>query len=295
VFLFSALFGLAFCSKKDQKNFLEVHIPGTEIQTIHSVSVNQTFSLFVSLPEDYRVTTKTYPVLFMLDANSEFGIVTQILRLMRITKELPDMVVVGIGYPEEKDKIIWALRSRDLTPTPDPEYDKEMQELYPDMPDIPSGGAPRFLKSLTKEVIPLILSRYRIKTDSMILAGHSLGGLFALYTLFTQPNAFSHYIIGSPSIWWDSNYLFSLEEEYAAAHDDLPAFLFLSVGGEESGKAPYAMVPNMKKMEEKLRSRNYPNLHLETKVFEEETHMSVIPVTFSRGLRSVHKKSKGDH
>ncbi len=35
----------------------------------------------------------------------------------------------------------------------------------------------------------------------------------------------------------------------------------------------------------RLEDRNYPNLRMTIHIFENETHLSVIPATFSRGLR----------
>jgi enolase len=43
----------------------------------------------------------------------------------------------------------------------------------------------------------------------------------------------------------------------------------------------------MKELAKILRERGYPGLHLTTHVFEGETHVSVVPATFSRGLREV--------
>ena len=68
------------------------------------------------------------------------------------------------------------------------------------------------------------------------------------------------------------------------------ANLFLSVGGlEEHGKValPYQMVTNMHTLAERLASRRYPSLTMTTFEFEGETHLSVIPATFSRGIRAV--------
>jgi pimeloyl-ACP methyl ester carboxylesterase len=47
------------------------------------------------------------------------------------------------------------------------------------------------------------------------LFGTSLGGLFALYALLTDPASFDRYVIGSPAIWWDGEMLFDLEARQA--------------------------------------------------------------------------------
>ena len=82
------------------------------------------------------------------------------------------------------------------------------------------------------------------------------------------------------------------ESNYAANHDDLPVQVFMSVGGREEMDdhlidPSFHFVTNMKTLEKTLQERRYPGLQLTTHVFEDETHFSVIPMTFSRGLRVV--------
>jgi predicted alpha/beta superfamily hydrolase len=124
------------------------------------------------------------------------------------------------------------------------------------------------------------------------LVGDSLGGLFTLHTLFTRPSSFRRYVAGSPSLWWADRYAFGEEEAYASRANDLSARLFVSVGALEEDPAvdrlkPYAMVSNLARMIEILEARRYPNLRLDSHVFPDETHVSVIPATLSRGLRRV--------
>jgi hypothetical protein len=83
--------------------------------------------------------------------------------------------------------------------------------------------------------------------------------------------------------------MFDYEAAYAAGHTDLPVTIFLSVGALEAIFEPgfAAMVSNVAKLTETLTSRNYPSLNLISHIFDNETHLSVIPATMSRGLRAV--------
>jgi predicted alpha/beta superfamily hydrolase len=102
---------------------------------------------------------------------------------------------------------------------------------------------------------------------------------------------FRRYIIGSPSLWFDDLVTLKFEAEYASKHSDLPARLFMSVGGlEERANTESATTTNMKQLQDKLLSRHYPNLHLQTVVFEEETHLSGVAAAISRGLREVYRE-----
>jgi hypothetical protein len=47
------------------------------------------------------------------------------------------------------------------------------------------------------------------------------------------------------------------------------------------------MVTGMQEMARIMQDRHYNNLELTTHIFEDETHISVAPATFSRGLRAV--------
>jgi predicted alpha/beta superfamily hydrolase len=84
------------------------------------------------------------------------------------------MVGVVNSYPNNVNQ-----RFRDLTPTPAGQNG--------------AGGGPKLLAFLKDELIPYITKKYP-SNGSNILWGHSLGGLFVLYTLFTEPQLFDAYI-----------------------------------------------------------------------------------------------------
>ena len=71
-----------------------------------------------------------------------------------------------------------------------------------------------------------------------VLMGHSFGGTFTLYALFTEPGLFSGYVAGSPSVVFGDDFAFKQEAEYASSHKDLPVRLYLFVGGSEDLRYP---------------------------------------------------------
>jgi hypothetical protein len=86
---------------------------------------------------------------------------------------------------------------------------------------------------------------------------------------------------------------FQFEGEYAEDHDSLEARVFFSVGGLEEPEgdpetAQYAMISNVREFSQVLRARQYEGFSQQFHVFEDETHLSVIPATISRGLRFVY-------
>jgi len=110
--------------------------------------------------------------------------------------------------------------------------------------------------------------------------GYSLGGLFVAHVLLTSPTSFNHYLIGSPSLWWDDRVTFEQLEQFAERPESVPVRVFLSVGTDER-----FMVLDMVKMAETIRGRSDEAFEFEYQFLQDETHTSGIPSTISRGLR----------
>jgi predicted alpha/beta superfamily hydrolase len=260
-------------------------IPNTQVRTLTATRSGQVYRISIALPSSYNETRARYPVLYLLDANWYFGMVTETARLLRVLgPELPELVIVGIGYPTDADPDILRLHARDLTPTNNPEFDAWASQEWAG--DCRSGGAADFLAFLRDDLMPLINAVYRVDAAKPALMGQSLGGLFALYTLFHQPDSFSRYVAASPSLWWDAGVLFQHEREFAAQPRPLPVTLFLSVGTLEE-TVTYPMISNVYRLMAILEEREYSGLDLITAVFDGETHKSVVPATFCRALRAI--------
>ena len=270
----------------------EVRIPSSEVRRVTSKHVEQTFEVSVGLPAGYDPQL-SYPVLYLLDPALSFGTATECTRLLALGRELPKLIVVGIGYPDANTPEVLALRSRDYTPTGGPENANAIRAGVPGpIPEPQPGGAGNFLSFLREELFAEIDAAYASDPEDRAFFGDSLGGLFGGYTLFHKPDTFRRYVLGSPSLWWDHEITFEYEEAYAAAHEDLAARVFMSVGAlEEPGPSRESelarMVSNVRRMSETLEGRRYPGLDLTTHYFEGETHLSVLPATLSRGIREV--------
>jgi len=259
---------------------------------VHSVarSGGAALRIEVSLPFGYEITTSGYPVVYLIDGYWYFPIVSQAVRLIGMDKEMPPVIVVGLGYesvglgPADEERRIGRLRCRDLTPTHDP---REWWRIA-GTEGGESGHAEEFVRILESTIKPLIRACYRTLDDET-LAGHSFGGLFALHVLFKHTELFDRYVAGSPALWWHDDMMFRCEADYAALHSDLAKALFISIGAlEESGSgAACRMVGNVRLLTERLRSRQYPALKWESVVLENETHSTGAAATFIKGLMSV--------
>lgn len=250
----------------------EARIPLTEVRTLHSSTNDRDYRISIALPVSYSSeTSKTYPVVYLLDSDLFFGAVAEPTRLLHWEEELPELIIVGIGYGISWDDPdgFQRLRTIDLRPT-------EIEE------GSGSGGVEGFLGFIRDDLFPYIDSNYRTNQAERTIAGLSDGGSFALYVLFHSPATFNQYVVVSPYLSWSDYVVLEYEEEFAETYTDLPAKLFLAVGALDREFAS-----DLSDLHKRLERRNYPGLEMHMVVMEEETHLSVFPGAFSSGLRTV--------
>ena len=235
-------------------SILEVPLQDVDIIKLYSSATDTEYRIYVSLPVTYRTTTDSFPVLYQLDGNTTTGFTVHNAQTLADEGLIIQPIVVSLDY-ENSNR-----RERDYTPT----FVERFEE---------SGHADAFYAFLTTELIPHINSKYRTDTTfGNTLKGHSLGGLFASYALFryhSHSSAFHHYIIESPSWWWDNGYILSLEQEYALHQSLPPANVYVSVGQLEQGP----MKLFFRIMEEKFQEHGISNLHYTFEEIENATHL----------------------
>ena len=262
-------------------------IPGTEVRTITAQSNQQEYRISVALPSSYPThPERSYPAIYLPDAYFYFGMVTELTRVMVLCEEFPETIVVGIGYPmheplAEVTKEVRRLRFRDLTPVNDPAETWHGE---------PGGGAPAFLTFIQSELIPLIEREYRADPAARVLAGHSAGGLFALYVLFHQPDLFAGYSIASVGLDYSNKVIFAYEEAFAEGRTSLPLKLHFGIGDrEEPGDHPMdsEYYRDFFQLIERLESRKYEGLSLIKHIAENCNHCASTAPTFQAGLQAV--------
>ena len=259
---------------------LQATIPATEVLTMKSKNVDQEYRISIALPYSYSSRPrKRYPVIYLNDANFYFGMVTELTRIMPVCGEIPETIVVGIGYPVDEPleaafKRISGLRVRDFTPVVDITRQKK------------PGGAGGFLRFIKAELLPLVEERYRASSTNRILAGHSLSGWFTLYALFHEPELFKGYVAASPGVDYLDNVMFKYESQFAKNHKSLPVRLYLGTGDrEEKINAPW--VSTMVQFAAHLESRKYKGLSLTSQIVDNCGHCASTAPTFQAGLQAV--------
>ncbi|MFH2000237.1 MAG: alpha/beta hydrolase-fold protein [Planctomycetota bacterium] len=178
---------------------------------MHSEILDEDRDLEIYLPEYYSESKEAYPVLVVLDGGRFFQYCVSIVNMMS-PNYMPGMIIVGLPNTD---------RTRDLYP-----LDSRQDE--------PGTGTQRFLGFMERELIPYIEKEYRA-LPYRILFGHSLAGLFTLYTLIEKPELFEVYIATSPSIrapedrGWLVKRLNTKPEGLLSGK-----YLYISAGGDET-------------------------------------------------------------
>ncbi len=274
-----ALFSLNLLA---DERFAEVSLANTRVHPLTASSGRQ-YEAWVDLPASYAKTEQLLPVLFVTDANYAFPIIRSIRnRLGAGGQNIEDFVLVGLSYAAGDSPVV--SRNRDYTPTAGSIRQKQQHGATA------YGAANEYVDYLRQQVIPFVLQHYKVDPNRKLYAGHSYGALLGANILLTQPDTFNTYILSSPSLWFDDKYLFKLEQQYAAKHNDLSARVQLYAAEYERLKPEPRylkrrdMVLDMQLFGERLQSRNYKNLRLESQIIADEDHLSVFPSMISRAL-----------
>jgi predicted alpha/beta superfamily hydrolase len=96
--------------------------------------------------------------------------------------------------------------------------------------DIPcTGGADEYLVKLTGTIIPAIKKELAVEPEYIAIAGYSLAGLFAIYSLY-KTDIFSRVVSASGSMWFPDFV------EYASKNDFVrkPDRVYFSLGDKEA-------------------------------------------------------------
>jgi len=206
------------------KPYPEVVIGGSQIHTLTSKVVGQEYELRISVPNSYENSDISFPVIYLLDAQWDFSMMSSLYGQMFYDGDLPAHIIVGVtwgGENPDPDK----LRMRDFSPT-------QIKE------EVGTGGADAFLSFIETELIPYIDENFRTQSQRTLI-GSSLGGLFTYYTMFTNPGLFANYLPTATAAGWDDQFIINLAKEFAeqrnTAKGDLPEVSLFSAISKDDG------------------------------------------------------------
>jgi hypothetical protein len=209
------------------------------------------YPLNIHLPPNSAADRASLPVVYLLDGDSRFATVVDIVRARGWR-----VIVVGIGNEP--------LRGRDYVP--------------PNACTPGGGGHHAFLDFIRSELTPFVETQFGGDPTRRILLGHSHGGSFVLYALFAEGGAARHfqaYLASDASIGCLTHDVYTWESSYATAHRSLPTRLHVAwaTAGNVANEA-YA---------DHVRSRGYTGLTLGAQAYA-ATHVGMIPAAFADAL-----------
>ncbi|MAG65417.1 alpha/beta hydrolase [Pseudomonas sp.] len=237
-----------------------VKLDGTEQWLMHNAA-GTPYRIMVSLPEGDLPWTGARSVLYILDANAYFPGFHAAKRGLKAYRQ---SIIIGIAYPGN-DPLNFLRRSYDFSP-PAPA----------DLNDPPQGGQDELLDFIEQQLMPAVAERFSVDPHQQSLFGHSFGGMFALYTLFTRPTLFDHLVAASPSQWWSDRFLLQHERAFVhqvQARSELVTHTSLALITAERD-AP-ATREDARGLAARLQPLSIHGLRVSEQVIEGEDHMSL--------------------
>ncbi len=226
-----------------------------EIKTIQSKILNERRILNIYLPPTYN-KDKSYPVLYLLDgsANEDFLHIVGLVQFYNLQFQMPDFIVVGIANVDRK---------RDFT------FPTDAADLKKEFPT--TGGSAKFIDFIESELQPYIQSKYST-TGTKFIIGQSLGGLLATEILLKKPQLFTHYLIVSPSLWWDNESLLKNAPALLEQNKNSTAEVYIAVGMKEH----VTMIKDAKDLRIAFRNAKNPKVRLDFMEMTNENHASIL-------------------
>lgn len=243
-----------------------------------------------------------WPILYLVDGNAVFATARDALRAQApypAATGVEQGVIAALGYPVEQpyDPL---RRSWDLTPPPGSTYPPYAGTDVP----VRTGGAEQFRDRLEKLIKPWVEREVPVDLSRQSLFGHSFGGLFALYVLFTRPALFDTYVAASPALSWEQEALRPFEERFAPSGEGPVKRVLLSAGEWEGPElAPFQRnapdaedrlahkgvtrtMAMAQDLAERLNARHAARIAASYETFARENHMSVLPVAVNRAVQA---------
>jgi uncharacterized protein len=250
-------------------------------ETLHSVILNEDRILNIYLPDGYtQGDTTKYPVVYLLDgsADEDFIHIAGLYQYYNFPwiERVPKSIIVGIANVDRK---------RDFT------YPTSLSEDKKKFPT--TGGSAKFMDFLEKELQPGIEKRFPTNGARTII-GQSLAGLVATEILFKRPELFDHYIIISPSLWWDDGSLLKQSSELLNENYPKQTAIYVGVGKEglSPGIKPHMMESDVKLLVKILRSGKSRNVNIHYDFLPTENHATLTHQAVYNAIKMLYPEKK---
>jgi uncharacterized protein len=281
IFYGFALFFLSFCANSQENNPLNKGFD----KGFHSKILEAQRNVWIHIPagmgENDHKGNGLFPVIYLLDGESNFSHVVSITEFMSNAGLCPPMIVVGILHPD---------RMTDLTFGTDK-----------GMPGI-AGKGEIFMRYIEKELMPYIDSTYPT-APYKIFIGHSVGGLTVINTLLHRPDLFNAYVSLDGALWWNNQRVVTEAKLFLSKEPFKGKALFIALANRmEKGMDTLAVQKDTTEGTELIRSNlefikyttnNRANqLRFRHKYYENDDHSSVRLIGEYDALRFIFENYK---
>lgn len=202
------------------KQAVDRHMPHIQLinEAFEIPQLKKTRRIWALLPHDYHTSTRSYPVLYLQDAQNLFDEYAPFGN-WAIDRRLASLAAKGYG-----DVIVIAVDhggTERIT-----EYSPYFHRKFG------KGQGKGYAKFLIETLKPYVDKHFRTKIGraNAGIGGSSMGGLISAYTGIVHPQHFSRLMIFSPSFWYsDEIYFDAFSYQYI-----LPMKIYLYAGENES-------------------------------------------------------------
>jgi uncharacterized protein len=209
----------------------------TKVWTVQPDHIEYPFLVTVTQPAK-RLPDAAVHGRLTLDGNYACGTAFQLVSFLEMSGHLPPAVQVSVGYVLDSTVPAMMARNTELTPVGWPEWDATYGEIL-GTPAPSSGRADRFLAFLNDELKSAVEAECGIDPTQWTLSGQSLGGLFALHALLSDPRRFRRYFAVGSSLWWRKPLIFDRAESFVRQVDPIGVSVYIAAGDQET---PQSMV-----------------------------------------------------
>ena len=258
---------LLFCFEGNASAAYE--IPRSVVIELKEQPSNRIYPVFIQLPASYSSQKdRVYPVIYLTDAHYSFPLVSGATRFPMNSGVMQQAIIVAVSYEQGSEGV--SSRVRDYTPSKAKAWQQD------------TGNAKGHMAFIRDTVFPFIEQNYRGSNTNRTFVGNSLGGLFGAYMLFTEPELFSNYILGSPSVWFDNNMILAAP----VVKPEAATRVYISVGEYETPAYGEGedMVIGASRLRDKIQAIDSGNIKLRFSVVPGASHATAFPTVAIQGL-----------
>lgn len=254
--------------------------PNIKRHRLYSKALEQERLIDIAVPANYFETAETYkyPVIFVMDAELMFPMVSGLVHQMTANSQMPDSIIVGINNV--------AGARRDITPKP---FDRDGKPYWF------GGQEDKYLQFLTDELLPFLDENYRA-TDFRILAGLSPTAQFTLHSFWKAPKAFDGYIAINATdftaVGYEGKTVFEKIEQSLLDAPARSAFLYVSMPQSGVSRNP-KIAEAYKRLTNQLARFEPQGVRVKTEAVNKSAYAATLPALMS-ALEMIYPAVKWD-